>query len=166
VHHQSQRSAIEGWFADHHDPDTVVYVPVPDYVSLTDWAEDAYVSLIDAADGSPYLVEPWQFPRAGDALVAEYAQEYAGVRASQAPLIFQGGNCLIGDEFWLLGKDYFADSLELLAGRRPPVTVPDGTAAAAFARELFSDYIDSDRKLLLVGTRKPIPVRELVDLGP
>ena len=64
------------------------------------------------------------FPRAGDALIADAVEEHTEIRASGAPLVFQGGNCLVGDDFWLLGTDYFADTLDLLAGPRPPVTVP------------------------------------------
>src|SRR5215207_5822850 len=126
VHSASARAAVEGWFRAAGHTDTVSYVPLPDYVSFTDWAEDAYVGLTDAADGTRYLMEPWEFQRAGDALIADAVEEYTDIRASQAPLIFQGGNCLIGDDFWLLGTDYFADSVALLQSGRPPVAVPDG----------------------------------------
>ena len=122
VHHASTGDDVRRWFEAAGHPDgNVTYVPLPDYVSFTDWAEDAYVAVIDTADDSAYLVEPWEFPRAGDALVSESVQERVAVRSGQAPLIFQGGNCLIGDRFWLLGKDYFADSVALVAGSRPPV---------------------------------------------
>jgi hypothetical protein len=161
VHAASQRATVESWFraAGH---SAVTYVPMPDYVSFTDWAEDAYVALADASDDSAYLVEPWEFLRAGDALIADAVEEYTDVRAAQAPLIFQGGNCLIGDDFWLLGTDYFADSVGLLQGGRPPVSVPDGADLDAAVRSLFHDYVDATRELRLVGTRRPIPVRDLV----
>jgi hypothetical protein len=161
VHHESVRRVIERWFRSAgHSKRNVTLVPVPDYVSLTDWAEDAYVALEDAADGSRYLMEPWEFPRAGDALIAESVQEYADIRASQAPLIFQGGNCLIGDDFWLLGKDYFADSVDLLSGGRPPVEPPPDGDLEAMVRELFREYVDAKRELIVFGTRRPIPVKE------
>jgi hypothetical protein len=140
----------------------VTYVPLPEYVAFTDWAEDGYVALSDASDGAAYLMEPWEFLRAGDALIADAVEEYTDVRASQAPLIFQGGNCLIGDDFWLLGTDYFADSLALLQRGRPPVALPDGADVDEFVRGLFRDYVDADRELRLVGTRRPIPVRDFV----
>lgn len=160
VHSESARPSIEPWFTEAgHPPDRVTFVPLPDYVSFTDWAEDGYVSLADASDDSRYLVEPWEFPRAGDALIAEAVQEYTGTRAAQAPLIFQGGNCLVGDDFWLIGKDYFADSVELLNRPRPPVTLPGGMTPEAFVRRLFSDYVDKARELRVVGTNKAIPIR-------
>jgi hypothetical protein len=159
VHATQQRGTVESWFRQARHS-AVTYVPMPEYVSFTDWAEDAYVALTDAGDGSAYLMEPWEFLRAGDALIADAVEEYTDVRSSQAPLIFQGGNCLIGDEFWLLGTDYFADSVALLQGGRPPVVVPDGAGLDAVVRGLFHDYVDAGRELRLVGTRRAIPVRD------
>jgi hypothetical protein len=161
AHHESRRFDVAEWFEDAgHPAGNVTYVPLPDYVTFTDWAEDAYVALLDAEDGSAYLMEPWEFPRAGDALISESVQEYVKLQSAQAPLIFQGGNCLIGDRFWLLGKDYFADSVALVEGRDAPVTVPPGTPAPAFVTRLFADYLDADRELFVVGTPRPIPLRE------
>jgi len=160
VHSAGARDAVEEWFRAAGHADTVTYVPLPDYVSFTDWAEDAYVALTDAGDGSAYLMEPWEFLRGGDALIADAVEEYTDIRSSQAPLIFQGGNCLIGDDFWLLGTDYFADSVALLQGGRPPVDVPDDADLDTVVRGLFHDYVDASRELRLVGTRRPIPVSD------
>ncbi|HUR22601.1 MAG TPA: hypothetical protein VMZ73_01895 [Acidimicrobiales bacterium] len=161
VHHESRRFDVAEWFEDAgHPAGNVTYVPLRDYVTFTDWAEDAYVALFDAEDGTAYLMEPWEFPRAGDALIPESVQEHVSLRSAQAPLIFQGGNCLIGDGFWLLGKDYFADSVVLVEGQDPPVTIPAGTNAPAFVTRLFADYVDAGRELIVVGTDRPIPRRE------
>src|SRR5581483_5402240 len=163
IHHASVRERVAQWFADAgHSADNVELISMPDYVSLTDWAEDAYVSLTDENDGSGYLMEPWEFKRAGDALIADAVEDHTDVKASQAPLIFQGGNCLIGTDFWFLGKDYFADTLALLKRDRAPVVVPEGESADAFARQLFSQYVDTARQLILIGTKKPIAIREYV----
>lgn len=163
VHHASIRERVAQWFAEAgHDKENVTLISMPDYVSLTDWAEDAYVSLTDESDGSGYLMEPWEFKRAGDALIADAVEDHTDVKASQAPLIFQGGNCLIGTDFWFLGRDYFADTLALLNAARAPVKAPEGQSSDAFARELFSKYVDAARKVILIGTKKPIPIREYV----
>lgn len=162
VHHRAQRASVEGWFAEAgHPAENVIYVPLADYVNFTDWAEDAYASVLDGVDGSLCLMEPWEFPRGGDALIAEAVQVHTGVRAGQAPLIFQGGNCLVGDRFWLLGKDYFADSLALVDGERPPVLAPPSTAPGDFVTSLYADYLDAGRELVVVGTDRPIALREL-----
>lgn len=161
VHHEGASEPIADWFAGTgHGADHVTYVPMPDYVSFTDWAEDGYVALKDAADGTAYLMEPWEFLRAGDALIADAVAGYAAVEAAQAPLIFQGGNCLVGPGLWLLGKDYFADSLELLDDPRAPVEIPAGVTPNRFVRQMFSDYVDAQRELHVVGTRKAIPLRD------
>ena len=90
VHNASVGDAVQRWFSDAgHPPANVVLVPLPDFVAVTDWAEDAYVSLEDAADGSGYLMEPWSFGRYGDALIADAVEEHTDIRASGAPLIFQ-----------------------------------------------------------------------------
>jgi hypothetical protein len=163
AHHASALPAVRAWFSDAgHASANVTFVALPDYVNLTDWAEDAYVALTDLADGSVYLMEPWEFRRAGDALIADAVEEHSDVIASQAPLIFQGGNCLIGSDFWLLGKDYFADTLELLEGSRPPVEVPPGIPVERFAEDLFRTYVDATRTLTLVGTNKAVPIREYI----
>ena len=159
VHHRAVRDTVEEWFrtAGH---ETVTFVPLADYVSFNDWAEDAYVALVDASDGSRYLMEPWEFQRAGDALIADAVEEHTDIQAAQAPLIFQGGNSLIGDDFWFLGTDYFADSVALLQTARPPVSFPPGADLDAAVRQLFHDYVDASRDLTLVGTRRPIAVPE------
>jgi hypothetical protein len=104
-------------------------------------------------------MEPWSFPRAGDALIAESVQDFSDITATQAPLVFQGGNCLIGSNFWLLGKDYFADSVALTQNSRPPVITPSGTTPESFVNKLFTDYVDGSRKLIVLGTNRAIPIK-------
>jgi len=163
VHNASVGDVVERWFKDAgHPAENVELVPLPNFVAVTDWAEDAYVSLKDAADDSGYLMEPWSFGRYGDALIADAVEEHTDIRASSAPLIYQGGNCLVGDDFWFLGKDYFADTLTFLGDERSPVTIPSGTSPATFATELFSTYVDSRRRLIQIGTKKPIPLQDYV----
>jgi hypothetical protein len=160
VHQKSQRAQAEQWFnAAGHSPDQIAYVPLADYVSFTDWAEDAYVAVTDADSGRRYLVEPWTFFRDGDALIADAVEDHTPIRSTQAPLIFQGGNCLIGDDFWLIGKDYVADSIYLLEQDWPPVRMPPDKTPEQFVRDLFSEYVDARRRLIVVGSKKRIPVR-------
>ncbi|PWK83784.1 hypothetical protein C8D88_110240 [Lentzea atacamensis] len=165
VHHESDRQTVEEWFSGH-PAGNVSYVPMPDYVDFTDWAEDGYLALVDTADaedadeGRTYLLEPWSFPRSGDSLIADNVEEHTSVRASQAPLVFQGGNCLIGDDFWLLGTDYFLDTLELIRSGELPVSVPEGRTEVEFVRELFSRHVDSARELQLVGTKRPLGLKK------
>src|SRR4029078_9053047 len=49
VHAKSSGAAVKSWCkAAGHPAGNVTYVPLADYVSFTDWAEDGYVSLADA----------------------------------------------------------------------------------------------------------------------
>jgi hypothetical protein len=157
AHAKAARPLVEPWFEQaSHPSENVEFVPLPDYVNLTDWAEDAYVALTE--DGESYLMEPWTFRRGGDAMIADAVEEYTDVRASSAPLIFQGGNCLVGSDFWLLGKDYFADTIYLFNEPQPPVGVGQNGDPRMLATETFSRYVDATRRLILIGTRKPIPI--------
>ena len=145
------------------EAENLEFVPMPDWVSLTDWAEDGYVSLKDAADDSGYLMEPWSFPRAGDSLIADAVEEYTELKASGAPLVFQGGNCLVGERLLAAGH-------RLL--RRHPGPPGRVTAAGLDAtrrrsrgsspRGCSATYVDATRRLILVGTRRPIPLRDFV----
>lgn len=159
VHNSKGLPMIKDWFKQSgHVETNIQFVPVQDYIALTDWAEDAYVCISDLEDGSTFLLEPWKFSRAGDALIADYVSQYAeGVNSSQSPLIFQGGNCLIGEDFWFLGIDYFLDSMDFLANNRAPVNLPADADPAKITLELFKDYVDGERKLILIGTNKEIP---------
>ena len=72
VHSEGTVETVLAWFTDAgHAVDHVDLVALPNYVSFTVWAEDGYVALVDQADDSTYLMEPWEFPRAGDALIAD-----------------------------------------------------------------------------------------------
>ena len=157
VHHESDRETVEGWFreAGH----SAQLVPMPDYVDFTDWAEDGYLALTDQDETGTYLLEPWSFPRSGDSLIADAVEEHGPVRATQAPLVFQGGNCLVGDDFWLLGTDYFLDTLELVQSGELPISVPPGRTAVEFVGELFRRHVDSARDLVLVGTKRPLGLK-------
>jgi hypothetical protein len=159
AHSKTSRPTIDDWFRDAgHSEANVTYVPLEDYVSLTDWAEDAYVSLVDKQSDVHYLMEPWEFRRAGDALIADAVEGSSNIVASQAPLIFQGGNCLVGSDFWFLGRDYFADSVDMFGQSRGPVPLPEGTQPADMVYKLFRDYVDADRRLLLIGTDKQLAI--------
>ena len=76
MHNESVGPLVEGWFAAAGHPGERQVGPAGRLRRLTDWAEDAYVAVNDAADGSSYLVEPWPFRRAGDALIADAVEEH------------------------------------------------------------------------------------------
>jgi hypothetical protein len=132
--------------------DSIQVVRIKDHVRFTDWSEDAFVGARNVLDGSTQLLEPFIFSRRGDSLVANLVEDETLIKARPTPLIFQGGNCLVGDDFWLLGEDYFMDTLELLRSKDSPVAMPTGSQATEVDVEaLFNAYLDNKRKLIRVG---------------
>src|SRR5690606_10761053 len=80
-----------------------------------------------------------------------------GINRVKAPLYFEGGNLLIGDDFFLMGADYIVDSMLDLKG----VLLPeDSTLATEELAKLFSRYLDHERKFLTVGSLLYVPQEE------
>ena len=132
-------------------------VESPDYLSFSVWAEDGYVAVADVGSkpAKTFLVEPFSFPRYGDGLIADLVAEATDVQATQAPLYFQGGNVLVGDDFMLVGADYLTRTLETWR-QSAPVLIGDGSPAKR-ARELFNRAFDRRRRLHFLGLARPIP---------
>jgi hypothetical protein len=126
-----------------------------DTLRISVWAEDGYVVAKDAATGHTYFVEPYAFPRYADGLVADFVTNFTNLRSTQAPLYFQGGNVLVGDDFFLIGADYPANTLDYI--RRGVFQPPPGMTPQEFVRVLYSEYLDKGRRLLYVGSRVAVP---------
>ena len=129
----------------------------PEYLSFSVWAEDGYVAVTDAGREPPvtFLVEPFSFPRYGDGLIADLVAEATDLQSTQAPLYFQGGNVLVGDDFVLVGSDYLARTLETWADYGP--VLPGGGSPVEQAHRLFTETFDPARKLHFIGLTRPIP---------
>lgn len=137
----------------------------PDIVAISDsihfsvWAEDAYVCSIDKQTGATYLLEPFSFTRLGDMIIADAIKEVTDVRNYQTILTFQGGNCLIGDRFWLIGNDYIEDTLWSFQDNDSPY-LPKNKAKKDTniddVIQAFKDFVDSERRLIPVGTTKHV----------
>ncbi|MGH9280318.1 MAG: hypothetical protein ACRD12_19740 [Acidimicrobiales bacterium] len=131
--------------------DTVVVAP--DHLVFSVWAEDGYVVVTDAG-GRTFFVEPYSFPRFGDGLIAEFVSNATDLGKAQAPLYFQGGNVLIGDDFFLIGADYPANSLQYIGN----VLLPNpGESRSELIRRLYGEYLDTGRRLVYVGSTIPVP---------
>jgi hypothetical protein len=145
--HESVADTIRGW------SDRIDVVAGPDHLNFSVWAEDGYAAVTDA--GTTYLVEPFSFPRYGDSLVADLvANADPDLDRTQAPLYFQGGNILIGDDFFLIGADYPANTLRYVGG----ILVPGpGERPADLVRRLYGEYLDLGRRLVYVGSALPVP---------
>jgi hypothetical protein len=137
------------------NPPTVI--ESPEYLLFSVWAEDGYVAVRDAGRDpeTTFLVEPFSFPRYGDGIIADLVAGATDLESTQAPLYFQGGNVLAGDDFVLLGTDYLTRTLETWNQYDPVVL--GGTSASKKARELFRSTFDRHRALHFLGLSRPIP---------
>ncbi|MFJ2102875.1 hypothetical protein ACIOHR_37620 [Streptomyces anulatus] len=135
----------------------VTVVCTDDYLGFSIWAEDGYV-VVEQPDKSRAFVEPAAFPRYADALVADRVKEAAGMGLFQAPLHFQGGNMLIGDDFFLIGIDYpaltFAEGI---------LTAPPGASQADLISQVYARYLDSERSFEAIGSNLPIPAEKVTE---
>lgn len=81
--------------ADQRAGATTNIVVAPDFLNFTVWAEDPYVVVQDTDPSSEatYLVEPFTFARAGDALIAERVAQPARSRAPSLRCTFREATC-------------------------------------------------------------------------
>lgn len=149
--HDGVGETVRGWVAAAGRGASTEVVATDDFLGFSVWAEDGYVVIEDGA-GAHAFVEPAAFPRYGDALVADQVSATAGLGLYQAPLHLQGGNVLIGDDFFLIGIDY-----PLLTFEEGILTAPPQTGEDALLREVYRRYLDAQRTFVPVGTTLPVP---------
>lgn len=154
--HEAVRAQVEKWLSDAGRNDSEV-LTAPDHLHFSVWAEDAYVAVTESGTDRTYLIEPYAFPRYGDGLVADFVANATDVEKSQAPLYFQGGNLLIGDDFFAIGADYPAKTLAYVGQVLRPR--PD-ESPEELIRRLYSEYLDVDRTLHYVGSTVPVPQQQ------
>lgn len=131
-------------------------VSIPDDLKFTVWAQDA--CLVQARpEGGVRLLTPTIFPRMDDASVLAAVSAEVGLPTVPTDLAFQGGNVLIGDDFWLLGADAVLQTL------RTGSHHDEMEAIRAFA-----ETFDARRRLIVVGTDLEVPAstsRETLEPG-
>lgn len=158
VTHEAVEEEVSRWLAEAGFLERAVVIAARDHLHFSVWAEDGYVVVEDEQSGSRYLLEPYEFPRFGDSLIADLVRNQSELLSNQAPLYFQGGNVLIGDSFFLLGADYPANTLRRYLNR---VIVPaPGEVPAATVHRLYKEYLDVGRELVYVGSTMPVPAEE------
>lgn len=155
VTHEAVAAEVESWLAEAGLLERALVIAAPDHLNFSVWAEDGYVVVEDTRSARRYLLEPYEFPRFGDSLIADLVRNHSELLGNQAPLYFQGGNVLVGDRFFLIGADYPANTLRRYLNR---VIVPaPGETPAATVHRLYRDYLDTGRELVYVGTTIPVP---------
>lgn len=156
--HEAVADDVRGWLAGagRATPGHDELVVTDDFLGFSVWAEDAYAVIAEdfgVEGGSAHaFVEPAAFPRYGDALVADQVSTAAQLGLYQAPLHLQGGNVLIGDDFFFIGIDY-----PLLTFAEGILTAPTPAAEDELVREVYRRYLDAERTFVPVGTTLPVP---------
>ena len=162
VTHEAVAKEVESWLAEAGLLERAIVVPAPDHLNFSVWAEDGYVVVEDAQSARRFLVEPYEFPRFGDSLIADLVRNQSELLGNQAPLYFQGGNVLVGDRFFLIGADYPANTLRRYLNR---VIVPaPGETPADTVHRLYREYLDTGRELVYVGSTIPVPSEQRLPL--
>ncbi|MCU7867415.1 MAG: hypothetical protein KZQ98_02630 [Candidatus Thiodiazotropha sp. (ex Lucinoma borealis)] len=149
---------VKRWLADRSMISRTQLVESADHLHFSVWAEDAYAIVKDRSDGQHYFVEPLSFHRYGDSLVADIIDASTNFNATQTPIYFQGGNILIGDDYFFIGIDYPAKTLKYVGDVLKKPTDEDHDA---FVRRLYHEYLDIDRELVYIGSMAPHPRPEL-----
>lgn len=150
--HRDSVEDVESWIAEFGMESETNVVSVSNDTQFTVWAEDPYCITEDRSDKESFFIEPASFRRAEDAYIADRVAEQTQYKQTKASLYFQGGNILIGDDFWLLGADYANRSLELGLVERK-----EGESKSDAISRRFGSTLDNDRELVLVGSRVPVP---------
>ena len=148
----AERQELDAWLATANAQSRSTIVEAPPTMRFTVWAEDAYAAIRDITVGvSPtanrHLVEPATFRRADDALIADEMSKNTSLKQSQVPLYFQGGNILVGDDFWFLGMDYAINSLRL-----GYVVPQSGETQLAAIERAYGQALDHSRKIHVIGS--------------
>jgi hypothetical protein len=149
--HDEVADTVRGWVTAAKRAAPADVIATDDFLGFSVWAEDGYVVIADEGEPNAF-VEPAAFPRYGDALVADQVGAAAGLGLYQAPLHLQGGNVLIGDDFFFIGLDY-----PLLTFEDGILTAPAQAGEDALLREVYRRYLDAERTFVPVGTTLPVP---------
>lgn len=148
--HEAVEQDVTAWLDAAGRADRARVVATDDFLGFSVWAEDGYVVVTEDRAQAAFI-EPAAFGRYGDALVADRVSEAGGLGLFQAPLHLQGGNVLIGDNFFFIGLDY------------PILTFEEGILDAPSGEEfdvllqVYRRYLDTKREFIPVASRLPVP---------
>ncbi|GAB3200030.1 hypothetical protein ABID22_003046 [Pontibacter aydingkolensis] len=152
--HESVCNLLEEWLQNHKMENQALVHTVPDSIKMTVWAEDDFELVQDKADSVLYMVQPHSNRRTGDENAAFHTSKVFEWPRVKVPVYFEGGNILVGDNFFLIGADYAVDTYLDMNGSMEP---DDMNHLSRAMSELYGKYLDSERKLFLVGSTVQIP---------
>jgi hypothetical protein len=146
---RSKQSILRRWLLEFDLADRTYVVPVSNRLDFTEWAEDPYVIVQNGGAGESFFVEPRVFKRFNDDKIADLVSSGpTGLGLIPSELVFQGGNILIGDDFWFIGADH---------PRRSGIRVRQGETFEQTIQKAYGAALEANRRMYLIGTDVPIP---------
>ncbi len=133
---------------------TVNTIFIKNNESVNLWAEDSFCVCHDNLDDEQYIVKPHTSSKQQIEITTNITQE-TPYKKKEIDLFFQGGNILVGDDFWFIGKDCPQDSIN------------DGIIKVAkdekedekekIIKEVYQNALDPERKLFIIQSREDVP---------
>ncbi|MFK7749955.1 MAG: hypothetical protein AB8B65_16295 [Kordia sp.] len=152
--HESSKSFFERWISNARiNPSRLEVGTIEDHLHFSVWAEDGYAITKDQ-NGQTWFTEPIKFPRYADGQMAARAANISSLKSYKTPLYYQGGNILIGDNFFFIGADYPRNSLQNIGNA---ISQPMDETPNDFIKSLYKEYLDHKKELFYVGTALPVP---------
>ncbi len=157
VAHNSTRHELDGILARTGASARARIISAPDYLNLLVWARDPFL-VRETTTAASSLVEPIEFHRAADALLADILDDGLDVDIVQSPLAIEGGNILVGEDYVVVGGDTLFRTLDV-NDRLDHLIIPPATDALAFVADLLRRTLSPDRVMTIAAAT--VPVRAL-----
>jgi hypothetical protein len=145
---------IQNWVEQNMSTTRFEFIETPQHIDITVWAEDPYAIAEDLTTGEKYFIESHSFPRWGDGFIGYFASKKLNWNRIITPFYFEGGNMLVGDDFFLIGADY---PLESIGHTSKMLNIKEGESETEFLTRIYNEHLDSTRKLIYVGSTLPVP---------
>jgi len=134
---------------------------VADTMNLSIWSEDSYCICYDLHDAENYIVKPLPFPNVQQINIADtVVVEDSEFIRKEVDLYFEGGNMLIGDDFWLIGKD----SINRSISEGCITNIKGDECKVEAAKRMYKLNLDNHRALHIIGSDLKVPLSEERDI--
>ncbi|WP_299824753.1 hypothetical protein [uncultured Pontibacter sp.] len=158
--HESVYAPMEEWLQSQELMPRVKLYALPDSCKMTVWAEDDFELVLDKADDTLFMVQPHSNRRTGDENASHYSSSFFNWPRVKVPIYFEGGNILVGDNFFFVGADYGVNTfLDMQSSLNPE----QYDRLNRLVCERFKKYLDHERKLFLIGSTVQIPSEKRVE---
>jgi hypothetical protein len=151
---QQALSFVHQWVLEHGIKERFFFIEIPAHINITVWAEDPFVVAEDTISGEKYFMEPHSFPRWEDGFIASFVSEKLNWNRTKLPIYFEGGNILVGDDFFLIGADY---PIVSMGQTRKIIKPKDNESETDFICRIYNESLDATRKMIIVGSTLPVP---------